>query len=588
MNKRILCVATSQDRFSDGTRTGLWLEELTHFLREVVDNGFEYDIMSPTGGLIPVDPLSGSTNDKINQKFLQPLESDFSTKFNKPLRPDECEPEKYMAIYFAGGHGTLWDFPNNEKIQKIALSIYNNGGYICAICHGVCALLNMYEDGKPFLKGKDVTGFSNTEESILMKTNLVPFSLETELIARGANYTSNWPFLSYVVVSNRVITGQNPHSARDLGKRFVSLLNLKIVETEKKEFPLEAYRTRTTGLRYAKTLLVCTNYGDDNKGIRLEEVTDFLNTLLKEGLYRYDIASPKGGYIPIDQRRSERSIRRLSLFENLKDKLDNSMALSEVKYEDYALVYLVGGRGCMYDFPQSELLRNLIRDSIEHGVVVAAIGHGVAGLLDVKLTNGNFLVDKRELTGFTNAEETLIMANSEPPFMLESSLKQRGAIFSKAMVPFTSHVVTSITAYGTLITGQNPQSISSLVNDVLKQLRARYFGLESTASKTLKIREIHPDVWIFQRPYSYQLCDIGLNTVVIRLRKSVKEEDKNVLFVYNPSSLDDPAMTRELGGRGTVRYVMSGSVNHHAYMTEWQRNYPNAIFIPSIGLEQKN
>jgi len=105
------------------------------------------------------------------------------------FKPSEVKPDEYVAIYFAGGHGVIWDFPENEALQAINRTIYEQGGFVSSVCHGAVGLLNItLSDGSLLVKGKTVTGFSNQEEKLAELDRFVPFLTETELVARGAMY----------------------------------------------------------------------------------------------------------------------------------------------------------------------------------------------------------------------------------------------------------------------------------------------------------------------------------------------------------------------------------------------------------------
>jgi putative intracellular protease/amidase len=153
----------------------------------------------------------------------------------------------------------------------------------------------------------------------------------------------------------------------------------------------------------------------------------------KEG-YEITIASPKGGIVPVDP-------------ESLK-----SLMLDKISKVD--LVYLAGGHGTMYDFPDDKNLQTIIRNQYESDKLVAAICHGVGGLLNVKLSNGEYLIKGKKITGFNWFEESLAGRKKEVPFNLEVALKERGAVYKKAFIPMMSKVLIN----GNLITGQNPFS----------------------------------------------------------------------------------------------------------------------------------
>lgn len=227
MSNKILVVVTNFSKYPNLNRaTGLWLGEVVHFVKKVEDAGFEVDYVSPKGGYTPIDPLSFSQAQKIDWEFYQ--DTAFMRKLGNTLKPSEANPNDYNVIYYAGGHGTLWDFPENEELQKISLTIYNNGGIVSSVCHGAAGLLNIKtEDGKYLIDGKVVTGFSNEEEKLSGVEQHVPFLTETELINRGAQYQSGRAFTPYVVEDDRLITGQNPASASLVADHVLNKLNKK-------------------------------------------------------------------------------------------------------------------------------------------------------------------------------------------------------------------------------------------------------------------------------------------------------------------------------------------------------------------------
>ncbi|WP_337085566.1 type 1 glutamine amidotransferase domain-containing protein [Elizabethkingia anophelis] len=146
--------------------------------------------------------------------------------------------------------------------------------------------------------------------------------------------------------------------------------------------------------------------------------------------------------------------------------LEHTKSLSEISEETFDYIYLAGGHATMYDFPDNITLQQLIRDQYEQNKIVAAICHGVGGLLNVKLSNGEYLIKGKSLTGFDWFEETLARRKREVPFNLEAALKERGADLKKACIPMTSNVVVT----GNLITGQNPFSSKEMAKVVIEQL----------------------------------------------------------------------------------------------------------------------
>ncbi len=226
--KKILVVVTNHMKYEKKERnTGLWLGELVYFIEPIEKAGFSYDIVSPNGGNIPLDPesLKGYATDKSIKAFYGSQEKMGLLKNTKSI--NEVRPENYAAIYFTGGHGTMWDFPNNELLQKAAQIIYEQGGIVSAVCHGVSGLLNIkLSNGSLLINGKTVTGYSDFEEVLAGVAKQVPFSLQSELKARGAYYQKAFlPFVPYVRQSDRLITGQNPFSTKAVAKNVIETLS---------------------------------------------------------------------------------------------------------------------------------------------------------------------------------------------------------------------------------------------------------------------------------------------------------------------------------------------------------------------------
>ena len=138
----------------------------------------------------------------------------FMNRLGATLKPSEIKPQEYVAIYYAGGHGVIWDFPDNIELQTISRQIYEAGGFVSSVCHGAVGLLNIVlSDGQLLIKDKKVTGFSNEEEQLAGLAELVPYLTETELIKRGARYEkATQPWAAYAIADGRLITGQNPAS----------------------------------------------------------------------------------------------------------------------------------------------------------------------------------------------------------------------------------------------------------------------------------------------------------------------------------------------------------------------------------------
>lgn len=213
MRKKILVVLTSVEKYPNMNRaTGLWLGEAVHFVKKVEAAGYQVDYVSPRGGYTPIDPHSLAMADDTDWAWYQTKE--FMNRLGSTLKPSDVNPDDYVAIYFAGGHGVIWDFPDNEVLQALSRKIYENSGYVSSVCHGAVGLLNIkLSDGTLLVRGKKVTGFSNEEEKLAELDQYVPFLTETELVNRGAIYQkANEPWAAFAVEDRRLISGQNPAS----------------------------------------------------------------------------------------------------------------------------------------------------------------------------------------------------------------------------------------------------------------------------------------------------------------------------------------------------------------------------------------
>ncbi|GFM74009.1 dihydroxyacetone kinase [Pseudomonas cichorii] len=205
---------------------------------------------------------------------------------------------------------------------------------------------------------------------------------------------------------------------------------------------------------------------DQVGGFWFPELTHPVEVFDKAGL-DYDIASPKGGLAPFDgfDLKDKATLAFWTSLEH-RNKLGNTIKLSDVDPSGYAAVLLVGGHGPMWDFVRNPELDAIVRTIYENKGIVSAVCHGPAGLLDVKLSNGESLIKGRRLTGFTAEEEASRNYDRIVPFELESALKTAGAKFEEAPV-FESRVVVD----GRLVTGQNPASATALGEVVVKLLQ---------------------------------------------------------------------------------------------------------------------
>lgn len=219
---KILVVLTSHDALGDtGQETGFYLSEVSHPVDVFDRAGFAVEYVSPKGGKAPM--IGADRDDELNAAFLNNAAK--MTQVENTLLPSEVNPNEYSAIFYAGGHGTMWDFPNAEDIGQIAAQIYERGGVVSAVCHGPAGLLPIYlSSGEPLAKGKKIAGFTNQEEAAVGLSEVVPFLLADRLSELGATHTQADNFKAHVVVSDRLVTGQNPASAAGVGEAIVKLV----------------------------------------------------------------------------------------------------------------------------------------------------------------------------------------------------------------------------------------------------------------------------------------------------------------------------------------------------------------------------
>lgn len=226
--KKIMIVNTSTDCYEKASKaTGLWLGELVHFYDYFISKNYHVDLFNINGGNTPIDPVSLKPMmlDKLTKRYYK---DEYFMGLLRDARPiSEAKPDEYDAIYFTGGHGVMFDFPGNNHIQQAINEIYHHGGIVSAVCHGIAALLNVKdESGRYFIDNKSITGFSNAEEVLSNRKNIVPFMLENELKTRDAKYSkAKLPFTPFVQVDNRLVTGQNPQSSKKVAEAVENILN---------------------------------------------------------------------------------------------------------------------------------------------------------------------------------------------------------------------------------------------------------------------------------------------------------------------------------------------------------------------------
>lgn len=212
---KVLMVLTSHDQLGNtGRKTGFWLEELAAPYYAFKDAGAEIVLASPKGGQPPLDPKS---NEPANQTdATRRFEADEAAKAQlaATVRLDSVSQAQFDTVFYPGGHGPLWDLAEDRHSIELIQSFIAAGKPVALVCHAPGVLRHVTTpDGKPLVEGKQVTGFTNSEEAAVGLTAIVPFLVEDELKARGGIYSKSDDWAPYVVTDGLLITGQNPASS---------------------------------------------------------------------------------------------------------------------------------------------------------------------------------------------------------------------------------------------------------------------------------------------------------------------------------------------------------------------------------------
>lgn len=226
-SRRLVFVLTNNAELGDsGRETGVFLSEAAHPYHVLSEAGYSVDFVSPKGGAVPYDSNSLEDLDEISYAFYQ--NPTLQQAVRASLRPEDVDPQHYDGIFYAGGHGTMWDFPDNEPLARLCADIYEAGGVVGAVCHGPAGLINVrLSDGSYLVAGKELACFTSEEEEAVGLEKVVPFLLDARLVERGARHTKAAPFQAHVVRDGRLVTGQNPPSATGVGEKMLEALREK-------------------------------------------------------------------------------------------------------------------------------------------------------------------------------------------------------------------------------------------------------------------------------------------------------------------------------------------------------------------------
>ncbi len=220
MSKRVLMLVTSHDEIDQDHATGLWFEEfaLPHSLFQ--QQGYAITVASPRGGATPIDQRS-------LEDYQATVENEAArSALNDTLKLDETiSADDYDALFFPGGHGTMFDLPDNPQVQRIVVEFFENDKVVASVCHGPACLVGaMLADGSALVKGRKVTSFTDSEERAVELDQLMPFLLQTRLSELGAEFVEADDWADNVVVDGKLITGQNPQSSGTAAQAVINLL----------------------------------------------------------------------------------------------------------------------------------------------------------------------------------------------------------------------------------------------------------------------------------------------------------------------------------------------------------------------------
>lgn len=217
---KILFVLTSHDQLGNtGRKTGFWIEEFASPYYYLVDKGVDVILASPNGGQPPIDPTSDKPENQTESTKRFKADAPLQEKLSQTHQLSEVSAADYDAVFYPGGHGPLWDLAESADSVNLIESFYNSDKPISFVCHAPAALKNVKDnDGEPLVKGKKVTGFTNTEEDLVQLTDVVPFLVEDMLKEKGGIYSKKGDFEEYVLEEGLLITGQNPASSEKVAK----------------------------------------------------------------------------------------------------------------------------------------------------------------------------------------------------------------------------------------------------------------------------------------------------------------------------------------------------------------------------------
>lgn len=228
---KIVMVLTSHSELGNtGKKTGFWIEEFAAPYYVFIDAGASITIASPKGGQPPIDPSSDTAENQTPAVIRFKADKNLQKQLSETHLLSTISSDDYDAVFYPGGHGPLWDLTTDVDSIKLIEHFWNTQKPIAAVCHAPSVLLNVKEaNGDYLVKGKKVTGFTNSEEAAVGLTEVVPFLLEEELKNKGGIYFKKEDWAPHVVIDGNLITGQNPASSEPAAKELLSKLSTHLL-----------------------------------------------------------------------------------------------------------------------------------------------------------------------------------------------------------------------------------------------------------------------------------------------------------------------------------------------------------------------
>lgn len=223
--KKVVFVLTNHEELGNtGEKTGFWIEEFAAPYYLLKDKGVEVTLASPKGGQPPIDPKSNEPDFQTPATHRFNKDEALQAVLANTIQLSEVKEGDYDAIFYPGGHGPLWDLAENKDSVALIEAFYTSNKPVGAVCHAPIVLKDAKLNGEPLVKGKKVTGFSNTEEDAVQLTSIVPFLVEDELKNKGGTYSKAGDWEEYVIEDGNLITGQNPASSELVAEKILAKL----------------------------------------------------------------------------------------------------------------------------------------------------------------------------------------------------------------------------------------------------------------------------------------------------------------------------------------------------------------------------